>query len=152
MLDGDYQVHIHILKGKNFKLDNEDEIDPFIKFKLLGQEKSSVAKSNVMFDTKVTWDEHIFFEFHKLTSEEIENAELKIMAENRGFFKGDLIGEFTIGVQKIYSQKNHAMRYQTVGLNNPEGGHFTDITGYLTVSIQVIGPTDEAIELNMVDD
>ena len=100
----------------------------------------------------MTWDEHLFFELPNLTSEKIENAELTIQAENKGFFKGDLIGEFTIGVQKIYSMKNNAMRYQTIGLNNPGGEDFTDVTGYLTISVQIIGPGDEAIELNMVDD
>ena len=48
--------------------------------------------------------------------------------------------------------KNNAMRYQTIGLNNPEGEDFTDITGYVTISVQIIGPGDEAIELKMVDD
>lgn len=152
MKDGDYQVHIHVLKGKSFKLETEDSIDPYIKFNLLNNSKQTIVKSGVKPDSRVTWDEHIFMDFFNLTSEDIENAQLQILAENKGFFKGDMIGTFSLSINKIYSMENHAMRYQTIGLNNPESEDFTDISGYVTISVQVIGPGDEAIELNMVDD
>ena len=48
--------------------------------------------------------------------------------------------------------KNHCMLNQMIALNNPSGADFTKITGYIAVSVQVLGPGDEAVELKLASD
>lgn len=44
----------------------------------------------------MTFDEHLFFEFKDLKKEELIDSFITISAENKGFFKRDVIGQFDI--------------------------------------------------------
>lgn len=54
-----------------------------------------------------------------------------------------------MAISKIYNMKNHTMEHQTIGLNNPNSDDFSKVTGYLTISVNIQGPGDEASELKM---
>jgi len=47
----------------------------------------------------------------------------------------------------IYQQNKHAIEHKWVILSNPESADFSDVTGYLKVSITVSGAGDEPLEL-----
>ena len=68
---------------------------------------------------------------------------------NKGFFKADAIGQFEMAVSKIYNMDDHVMLHQQIGLTNPDSKDFSKITGYITVSINIQGPGDEATQLEM---
>ena len=67
---------------------------------------------------------------------------------NKGFFKEDTIAVYELDFTQIYLQKNHAMYHQWIALSNPEGKDFNEITGYLKLSVSIIGPGDEQVQLN----
>ena len=71
---------------------------------------------------------------------------------NKCYFKGDMIGLFELSTMSVYNNKDHAMMHTVLGLNNPNSKEFSKITGYLTVSINVQGPGDEAVEMQMGSD
>ena len=48
--------------------------------------------------------------------------------------------------------ENHVMLHQLIGLTNPDSKDFSKVTGYITVSINVQGPGDEATQLEMGTD
>jgi hypothetical protein len=149
MKPGDYMVHVHIQRAKGLKLDQEDAVDPFIKVKVLDQEKSTAAKEGISTKADTVFDEHIFLELKGLTKEQVEAAEVDVAVLNKGYFKGDTIGLAAIGVSKVYFTNKHVMKHRVFGINNPDAEDFSKITGFLTLSINVIGPGDEALELKM---
>ena len=54
-----------------------------------------------------------------------------------------------IGVSKVYYYKNHLIENQLFGINNPSSKDFSKITGYIALSINVQGPSDEAQQLQL---
>ena len=101
---------------------------------------------------QVTYDEHLFFEFQKLEPDQIEQALIKIEVENKGFFKSDLIGQFELSLNRVYNMKDHCLMNQLISLSNPNSGDATKISGFVALSIQVQGPGDEAVELQLASD
>jgi hypothetical protein len=89
MQPGDYLIHIHIQSAKQLILDDESDFNPFIQCKILGKSKCTNAKRNT---SKMTFDEHLFFEFKDLKKEELIDSFITLSAENKGFFKRDIIG------------------------------------------------------------
>ena len=137
MSGGDYLVHVLIQSAKNLTLDGEDTCDPFIKVNLLNQEKQSTCKKDITQIGKVVYDEHMFIELKNVSKEEIEASEISFSIQNKGFFKGDEIGQFSVSTSKIYFQKNHSMQHQQFGMNNPNSSDFSKITGYVAISVNV---------------
>ena len=113
----------------------------------MGKDKSSKNKNDISSEETVRFDEHIFLEYNGLKKEELGEANILFDIQNKGFFKGDDIGSFSIPLSKIYNMDKHAMQNQTVGCNNVNSKDFSKITGYITISINVTGPGDEALEL-----
>ena len=111
MRSGDYLVHILIYSAKNLVLDDEDTVDPFIKINILGQEKSTSIKKDISCNSKVTFEEHLFMELKNVSKEDIGNSNILLSVVNKGFFKGDDIGQFEMAVTKIYNMKNHVMEH-----------------------------------------
>ena len=54
-----------------------------------------------------------------------------------------------MSMSKIYHRKNHVMLHQRLGLSNPNSEDFSKMTGNLVVSINIMGPGDDATELKM---
>lgn len=149
MPSGDYVIHIHLQNGKNFFLPDEDTCDPYVFVEVLGANKKSSVKNDITPDASVNFNEHMFIELKKIEDEQATEAKLKFTVLNKGFFKGDVIGEIELSLSKIYNFKDHVMMHQRIGLTNPNGDDFSKMTGSLVVSINVQGPGDEATELKM---
>ena len=64
---------------------------------------------------------------------------------NKGFFKDDTIGIYEFDVSYIYFLDKHTLLNKWLALSNPEAKDMNEITGYLKLSISVIGPGDEQI-------
>ena len=109
MADGDYLLHILIETGKNIFLEGEDTVDPMVKIIFSGKDKTSSAKDNITRSTQVKWDEHLFLESGFLKKSEIEEAQITIQIQNKGFFKSETIGAFSISAKTIYQMKNHVV-------------------------------------------
>ena len=72
-----------------------------------------------------------------MDNEHVEEANMVITVLNKGFFKGDIIGQISLSMSKIYHMKNHVMKHQRLGLANPNGDDFSKMTGNLIVSINI---------------
>ena len=57
----------------------------------------------------MNFNEHIFIELKKIEDEQATEAKIKFTVLNKGFFKGDVIGEIELSLSKIYDYKNHVM-------------------------------------------
>jgi hypothetical protein len=88
-------------------------------------------------------------EFKNQSKDEIEEANIMLSVANKGFFKADEIGLFEMAVSKIYNMDGHVMLNQMIALTNPDSKDFSKVTGYIIVSINVLGPGDEATQLEM---
>jgi hypothetical protein len=109
MKDGDYLCHVLIEKGKNIFLEGEDTVDPMVKVIFNLKEKVTSAKNNITRSTQVKWDEHLFIESGVLKQAEIEEAVITIQIQNKGFFKSESIGAFTVSAKTIYQMKDHVV-------------------------------------------
>lgn len=109
MPQGDYNVHIHLQSAKNLKMDEEDTVTPYMSFECLGEEKKSTHKENITKNDNVVFNEHHFLEIKNVTNETSANANIKIVCMNRGFFKGDIIGQIELSMSKIYDMDKHTM-------------------------------------------
>lgn len=63
------------------------------------------VKNDVTPDTKVNFNEHLFIDLKKVDDEVVEEANIIITVLNKGFFKGDIIGQIQLGLSKIYGMK-----------------------------------------------
>jgi len=152
MKPGDYLLHVHIQYAKNVSLPGEDVVDPFVSVSMLGQRKITSTKENITPDSKTKYDEHIFMVFRDLTKDVVSESQIEFRVENKGFFRGDTIGVFTLATSKVYYRDNHLMEHQIIALNNPDSDDFSLVTGYLIVNINVLAQGDEASELKMGTD
>ena len=46
-----------------------------------------------------------------MDDEEVEEANIVLTMQNKGFFKGDIIGQISMSMSKIYHMKNHVMMH-----------------------------------------
>lgn len=79
-----------------------------------------------------------------MDNEQVEEANIDITVLNKGFFKGDIIGKIQLSMSEIYNMQNHVMMHQRLGLTNPNGDDFSQMSGNLVVSLNIQGPSDEA--------
>ena len=77
---------------------------------------------------------------------------IEIRVYNKGFFKSDLIGYFAVAATKIYSRKDHVLHNQLIAFTNPEAENKAKITGLFSISMNITGEGDEAIQLKMGTD
>lgn len=66
---------------------------------------------------------------------------------DKGLFKNTLIGEYEFDATKIYFRKNHALLHKWLAISDPYGEDYTEVTGYLKVSISITGVGDESIKI-----
>jgi len=67
MKPGFYMLHVLVETAKNVALEGETTVDPLIKVKILGNEKSTSSKSGITKTTPIKWDEHLFIEVGEQT-------------------------------------------------------------------------------------
>ena len=137
MADGDYLCHVLIEKGKNIFLDGDDTVDPMVKVIFNFKEKVTSAKNNITRSTQVKWDEHLFIESGVLKQKEIEEAVITFQIQNKGFFKSETIGTFSVSAKTIYQMKDHVVHNQPVSFTNPDAEDKAKITADLSISINI---------------
>lgn len=67
---------------------------------------------------------------------------------NKSMFRDELIGTYDFDITQVYFREKNSIQHQWVALFNPEGEDFSQVTGYLQVSIAVQGPGDEQVQLD----
>jgi len=87
----------------------------------------------------------MFFEPRNQRKEDIEVATISIRLLNKGLFRDDLIGSYDFDITFVYFKDKHTIQHQWIALSNPESDDFSEITGYLKLSINVQGPGDEQV-------
>ena len=123
-----------------------------IKVIFSGKDKTTSSKDNITRSTQVKWNEHLFLESGFLKQSDIEEAQITIQIQNKGFFKSETIGAFSISAKTIYQMKDHVVHNQPVSFTNPEAEDKTKIVADLSVSINIQGPGDEASQLKIGTD
>ena len=61
---------------------------------------------------------------------------------DKGFFKDALIGSYEFDVAYVYFMKDHTLFHQWVALCNPASENFSEVFGYLKLSISVCSGGD----------
>ena len=81
----------------------------------------------------------------------MENGSIVIRVLDKRTFKNSVIGVYHFSVSNIYFREDHCLQHQWIALSNPESQSFNEITGYLKVSISVIGENDDQVKLSDED-
>lgn len=149
---GEYTIHVLIQSLRNLILFEEDLCNPMVYVYMLDGVAQTTDKSNIARNTMVKYDEHLFLEIKNKTKDELQQAIIKIEVMNKGFFRNDMIGEFTIPASTIYNMKDHTLRDQLVGISNLNDNSGQRTTGTVALSINVKGPDDPAQELKMASE
>lgn len=89
------------------------------------------------------WNEHIFFEFRNLESEELGDAKVSLKLMDKSVFRDDMIGIYEFDLSYLYGQPKHALLHKWIIMSNPESENFGAVTAQLKVSIVVTGEGDE---------
>lgn len=144
---GDYMIHLLVQTARNLQIANEDTVDPIIQAECFGKKKWTSVKNDIGSNASVSWNEHIFFEPKNLTSEDILNQKLKIKILDKRMLKNAIIGNYEIDLSFIYFKDDHVILNQWVGLSNTSSKKFNELSGYLKISVSVIGPDDNQVAL-----
>ena len=143
MKRGDYMIHIFVEKAKEIKVPANSTVDPLIEITCLGQKKYSSAKDDIGGLGEVIWSEHLFLEPRNVEKEEAEDAKIVIKLNDKGFLKNSMIGMFEFDLSYIYFMKDHCLLHQWIAFSDPNSENYSEITGYLKVSISVAASGDE---------
>lgn len=54
-----------------------------------------------------------------------------------------MIGAYSFDLTYIYMMKDHTMEHQWIALSDPASENFSEVTGYMKLSISVAGEGDE---------
>ena len=111
----------------------------------LGKKEFSSAKDDIGGVGEIIWQEHIFLEPMGIEKKQAEEGKIKLRLLDKGIFKNALIGEFEFDVTQIYFKKDHALLHKWIAISDPTGENYSQVTGYLKVSISVTCTGDEAI-------
>jgi hypothetical protein len=151
MRRGDYMIHVFIEKAKEMKCPQDSTIDPLFEITCLGQKQYSSAKDDISNVSEVTWSEHLFLEPHNVGKKEAEDAKICIKLMDKGFMKNALVGQYEFDLSFIYFRESHLYLHKWIALSNPNGDNYSEITGYLKLSISVACTGDEQIQINEDD-
>ena len=91
------------------------------------------------------WTEHLFIEGKNIEKQTAEEDKIVIKLLDKGFLKNSLIGMFDFDLSFIYNMKDHLMLHQWLALSNPNSENYSEITGYIKVSISIACTGDEQI-------
>lgn len=79
--------------------------------------------------------------------EQIEGAKIQIRMLDKGYFKDALIGMYEFDVAYIYFMQQHSLLHKWLALSNPSSPNFSEVCGYLKISISVAATGDEQIQI-----
>lgn len=151
MKRGDYMIHLYIEQAKDIKMEDNAKVDPLVEIKLLGERKFTKPLKEINQLSICDWSEHIFFEKKNVEVEALAAAKVEIKLMDKGFFKDALIGFYEFDLTYVYQQPNHALMHKWIIMSNPEGEDFSEVTGYLKLSITVTGAGDEQLPIEEDD-
>lgn len=140
-------IHLLIHEARNIKLDDVDTVDPIIQVRCFNKKLYTKCMDDVGSNASVSWNEHMFFEPKDLTEHDLQNNKIQIKMMNKRLIKDSIIGTYDIDLSYIYFKEKHAILKQWVGLSNPKSKKFNELSGYLKISVSVIGPGDEQVPL-----
>jgi len=66
---------------------------------------------------------------------------------DKGFFKQTLIGEYEFDLVYVYFMKQHVLLHKWLAFSNPNSENYSEITGYLKLSINVTCTGDESVQI-----
>lgn len=89
----------------------------------------------------------MFLEPRNIEKLEAEEGKIIIKLLDKGFYKNYMIGTFEFDISYIYLRKDHTMLHQWVALSNPNSEDYSQITGYLKLSISVACTGDDQVEI-----
>ena len=101
---------------------------------------------------EVNWSEHLFMEPHQVEKKEAEDGKIQIRLLDKGFLKNGLIGSFDFDLSYIYFMKDHILLHKWLAVSDPNSENYSEITGYIKVSISVAATGDEQIQITEDDD
>jgi len=70
---------------------------------------------------------------------------------DKGYFKDALIGAYEFDITFIYFMKQHALMHKWLALSNPNSENFSEVAGYLKVSITICASGDEQVQITEDD-
>ena len=85
--------------------------DPYIQIDILNQSKKTSVKHDQDRKCHIVYNEHLFFELENMSNQVISDAVIEFKVLNKGYFKREIIGNFKLGVQKIYNMADHVMKH-----------------------------------------
>jgi hypothetical protein len=151
MKRGDYMVHIYLEKAKELKVPENDTVDPIFEISCLGQKVYSTAKENIGGLGETVWSEHVFIEASNIEKKTAEEGKITITLQDKGFFKNSIIGLYEFDLSFIYFMKNHVMLHKWLAFSNPNSEDYSEVTGYLKLSINVTCTGDESVQIEEDD-
>ena len=66
---------------------------------------------------------------------------------DKGFFKDAMVGAYEFDVTYIYFMDKHSLMHRWLALSNPASNNFTEVAGYLKLSITIAGSGDEQVQI-----
>lgn len=151
MRRGDYMIHIYLEKAKELKVPENETIDPIFEITSLGQKAYSSAKNDIGGLGEVTWAEHIFIEAKDIEKKTAADGKILITLQDKGFFKNTMIGQYEFDLSYIYFMKQHLLLHKWLAFSNPNSENYSEITGYLKLSINVTCTGDESVPIDEDD-
>lgn len=151
MKRGDYMIHVYIEKAKEIKVPDGGTVDPIFEVSCLNQKAYSEAKDDIGGLGEVVWAEHIFIEAKNIEKKQAEDGKISIALQDKGFFKNSLIGLYEFDLSYIYYMKDHVMLHKWLAFSNPNSENYSEITGYLKLSINVTCTGDESVQIEEDD-
>lgn len=125
-------------------------MDPVVSVRFCGKTRTTVKKDDVGQMAVVRWDEHLFFETHIDTPEQLAEEALCIeVFDSRNFLKNDLLGSYEMDATYLYGCNKHALVHKWLAITNAKSKDFTKVRAYLKCGVSLLGDGDELVDLNV---
>ena len=141
--EGDYQVQVHIIECRELKaMDAGGTSDPIVYVSCFGQKQCTPVKEKQL---SPVFDELFIFEKRGLDKEQFEeeSVQISVMDVDLIATSNDLIGDYNCDLSFVYFREDHELYRTWVGVVNDKDPESIAMTGYIKISIQVVGPNDK---------
>ena len=132
-----FQIRVKIFQARQLGGGN---IDPVCRVRLIGRVKQTKIQKG---SNHPQFNEVFFFNINISEAELIEEV-IEFEVLNSRTLRSDMrIGAFKMDMALIYSETKHSINRKWLLLSN-DGDRMTGAKGYLKVSVNILGPGDEA--------
>lgn len=116
-------------------------VDPMVKIEVMGQTKITEYQPKT---ENPIFNQMLFFEFDGLKINELETGMIELtLLDHESFSANNVLGTFSVDIAYIYRMNHHHELYRMwIALTDP-CDEDSDISGYLRVTINVLGPGDK---------